>query len=66
MMYVSDVVYRQCQLTSVDQVNHDTNLYKLTLPQGTRMIVPLGYHVRLKAQIEGNSVMPLDKYRRNQ
>lgn len=42
------VNYHVCELTSKKRVTHDTDIYIFTLPQSTRMCVPLGYHIFLK------------------
>lgn len=45
--------YRSCQIISILPVNHDTWLYSIKLPNGSRVCVPVGHHVHIKAQIEG-------------
>jgi len=45
--------YRDCVLLSKTEVNHDTHVFRLQLPRGTVMHVPVGKHVYLKALIQG-------------
>ncbi|KAJ8315188.1 hypothetical protein KUTeg_007338 [Tegillarca granosa] len=52
-----DIIYKRCTLESVSEVTHDTKLLGLTLPQGCRMCVPLGYHVHIKHNISGMEVV---------
>ncbi|XP_067946262.1 cytochrome b5 reductase 4-like isoform X2 [Watersipora subatra] len=52
----SDIDYIPCTLTEVAKLTHDTGLYTVALPQGCHMIVPLGYHVNLKAEILGMEI----------
>lgn len=42
-----------CQIISIDQLTHDTKLYAVGLPQGYRMLVPIGHHVSITAALEG-------------
>ncbi|XP_060076231.1 cytochrome b5 reductase 4-like, partial [Ylistrum balloti] len=44
--------YRCCCVESVVPVNHDTKLLCVSLPQGTSMCVPVGYHVHIRHQVE--------------
>lgn len=39
----------KCTLRSVTSVSHNTKLFTLELPAGSHMIVPIGYHVKIKA-----------------
>ncbi|WAR08299.1 NB5R4-like protein [Mya arenaria] len=36
--------YRDCTLEAVKSITHDTRLYTMCLPPGTRMTVPVGHH----------------------
>lgn len=47
------LVYRSCHLESVVSVNHDTKLLCVSLPPGTCMCVPVGYHVHVRHNVEG-------------
>ena len=49
----SEPTFRSCQLVSCTPVTHDTNLYTFELPSGTSMTVPIGHHVYLKMQCNG-------------
>ncbi|XP_069134356.1 cytochrome b5 reductase 4-like [Argopecten irradians] len=42
-----------CHLESVVSVNHDTKLLCVSLPPGTCMCVPVGYHVHVRHNVEG-------------
>ncbi|XP_067675177.1 cytochrome b5 reductase 4-like [Haliotis asinina] len=48
-----DVSYRHCTIQSIQDVTHDTKLFCVQLPEGTRMCVPLGYHVHIKHNVSG-------------
>ncbi|XP_071112428.1 cytochrome b5 reductase 4-like [Haliotis cracherodii] len=48
-----EVSYRQCTIQSIQEVSPDTKLLCVQLPEGTRMCVPLGYHVHIKHNISG-------------
>ena len=45
--------YIDCKIGNIEQLTHDTRLYTIELPQGYRMIVPLGHHVSITASLEG-------------
>lgn len=47
--YVIGDHYMKCSLQSVTSVSHNTKLFTLELPAGSHMIVPIGYHVKIKA-----------------
>jgi len=47
--------YWQCHVDSVEAVTHDTNLYGVSFPPGSRMQVPVGRHVFVTACVDGNS-----------
>ncbi|XP_039476172.1 cytochrome b5 reductase 4 isoform X1 [Oreochromis aureus] len=49
--------YRDCVLVSKTEVNHNTYLFRLQLPAGTVMHVPVGKHVYLKALIQDVEVV---------
>ncbi|XP_052809804.1 cytochrome b5 reductase 4-like isoform X2 [Mya arenaria] len=49
--------YRDCTLEAVKSITHDTRLYTMCLPPGTRMTVPVGHHVHLKHDVEGVEVV---------
>ncbi|XP_074510948.1 cytochrome b5 reductase 4 isoform X2 [Sebastes fasciatus] len=49
--------YRDCVLVSKTEVNHDTHVFRLQLPRGTVMHVPVGKHVYLKALIQDTEVV---------
>ncbi|XP_030014189.1 cytochrome b5 reductase 4 [Sphaeramia orbicularis] len=51
------VYYRDCELVSKTEVNHNTHLFRLKLPRGTVMHVPVGKHVYLKALIQDAEVV---------
>lgn len=51
------VYYRECVLVSKTEVNHNTHLFRLQLPRGTVMHVPVGKHVYLKALIQDAEVV---------
>lgn len=51
------VYYRDCELVSKTEVNHNTLLFRLQLPKGTVMHVPVGKHIYLKALIEDAEVV---------
>uniref|UniRef100_A0A3B4AYS1 Uncharacterized protein n=1 Tax=Periophthalmus magnuspinnatus TaxID=409849 RepID=A0A3B4AYS1_9GOBI len=63
--FFSAVFYRDCVLVSRTEVNHNTQVYRLQLPPGTMMQVPVGKHVYLRAHIEGEEVVrpytPVDR-----
>lgn len=39
-------------LQSVQSVSHNTKLFTFELPAGSHMIVPMGYHIKIKANDE--------------
>jgi len=45
--------YRQCTLVEKLPITHDTALYRFSLARGSHMVVPLGCHVYLQADVEG-------------
>jgi len=44
--------YMSTTLQSVQSVSHNTKLFTFKLPAGSHMIVPMGYHVKIKADNE--------------
>lgn len=46
-------IFRQCKVTDIRQINHNTKIMTCELPEGTEMHVPLGYHVYLQMDIDG-------------
>ncbi|KAM7420043.1 hypothetical protein PAMA_014652 [Pampus argenteus] len=48
---------RDCVLVSKTEVNHNTHVFRLQLPHGTVMHVPVGKHVYLKAHIQDTEVV---------
>lgn len=59
------VFYRECELVSRTEVSHNTHLYRLQLPPGSVMHVPVGKHVYLKANVQDTEVVrpytPVDR-----
>uniref|UniRef100_A0AAX7FDQ7 Cytochrome-b5 reductase n=1 Tax=Anabas testudineus TaxID=64144 RepID=A0AAX7FDQ7_ANATE len=51
------VYYRDCVLLSKTEVNHNTYVFRLQVPHGTVMHVPVGKHVYLKTFIQGTEVV---------
>ncbi|TNN50220.1 Cytochrome b5 reductase 4 [Liparis tanakae] len=49
--------YRDCVLVSKTEVTHDTHVFRLQLPRGTVMHVPVGKHVYLKALVQDTEVV---------
>lgn len=49
--------YRDCVLVSKSEVNHNTHVFRLKLPCGTIMHVPVGKHIYLKTQIQDSEVV---------
>ncbi|KAK6187721.1 hypothetical protein SNE40_005681 [Patella caerulea] len=45
------------KIISVSNVNHDTKLFCLQLPEGCRMCVPVGYHVHVHHHISGIEIV---------
>lgn len=39
-------------LQSVTSISHNTKLFTLELPAGSHMVVPTGYHIKIKADNE--------------
>ncbi|XP_056016450.1 cytochrome b5 reductase 4-like isoform X3 [Ostrea edulis] len=52
-----DIEYRTCTVDSLSPVTHDSKLLCLSLPEGTRMCVPLGYHVHIRHKVSGMEVV---------
>ena len=52
-MFFAAPTFHSCTVTSIQEVTHDTNLYCVQFPDGYRMVIPLGYHVQIKTNIEG-------------
>uniref|UniRef100_A0A4W5R5A9 Cytochrome b5 reductase 4 n=1 Tax=Hucho hucho TaxID=62062 RepID=A0A4W5R5A9_9TELE len=51
------IFYRECMLVSKTAVTHDTWVFRLQLPLGTLMHVPVGKHIYLKAVIQDREVV---------
>ncbi|KAK6326516.1 hypothetical protein J4Q44_G00021610 [Coregonus suidteri] len=51
------IFYRECMLVSKTEVTHDTWVFRLQLPLGTLMHVPVGKHIYLKALIQDSEVV---------
>ncbi|XP_042346214.1 cytochrome b5 reductase 4 [Plectropomus leopardus] len=49
--------YRDCVLVSKTEVNHNTQVFRLQLPRGSVMHVPVGKHVYLKTLIQDTEVV---------
>ncbi|KAL0984960.1 hypothetical protein UPYG_G00151120 [Umbra pygmaea] len=49
--------YRECVLVSKTAVTHNTWVFRLQLPRGTAMHVPVGKHIYLKTLIEDSEVV---------
>ncbi|XP_051576590.1 cytochrome b5 reductase 4-like isoform X2 [Myxocyprinus asiaticus] len=49
--------YRECVLVSKTEVTHDTQIFRLQLPPCSRLHVPVGRHVYLKASVQGADVV---------
>ncbi|XP_069829636.1 cytochrome b5 reductase 4 [Dendropsophus ebraccatus] len=49
--------YRNCRLASKSDINHNTKLFCLELPQCCHLQVPVGHHVYLKLTIAGMEVV---------
>ena len=61
-----ELFYRMCKVIGKTKVTHDTSLYRLALPPTCHMLIPIGHHVYLQADIEGitisrpyTAIMPL-------
>ncbi|KAL3882533.1 hypothetical protein ACJMK2_028869 [Sinanodonta woodiana] len=50
-------IYRNCKVESIKEVTDDTKLFCLRFPPGTRLCVPLGYHVYITHNILGINVV---------
>ncbi|XP_061571294.1 cytochrome b5 reductase 4 isoform X2 [Cololabis saira] len=48
--------YRDCILVSRSEVNHNTHVFRIQLPRGSVMHVPVGKHVYLQALIQDTEV----------
>ncbi|KAL5009724.1 hypothetical protein ScPMuIL_012029 [Solemya velum] len=48
---IQDIQYLTCTVDSVRRVTHDTKLLCVRLTAGSRMCVPLGYHVHLQQTV---------------
>ncbi|XP_038832890.1 cytochrome b5 reductase 4 isoform X2 [Salvelinus namaycush] len=51
------IFYRECILVSKTAVTHDTWVFRLQLPLGTLMHVPVGKHIYLKSLIQDSEVV---------
>ncbi|XP_033116914.1 cytochrome b5 reductase 4-like [Anneissia japonica] len=51
-----ELKFRMCTVKKVDEVTHDTKLLTFELPEGSWMHPPIGYHVYLKANVNGSTV----------
>uniref|UniRef100_A0A674AJ59 Cytochrome b5 reductase 4 n=1 Tax=Salmo trutta TaxID=8032 RepID=A0A674AJ59_SALTR len=51
------IFYRECMLVSKTAVTHDTWVFRLQLPLGTLMHVPVGKHIYLKSLIQDSEVV---------
>uniref|UniRef100_A0A8C8MAP0 FAD-binding FR-type domain-containing protein n=1 Tax=Oncorhynchus tshawytscha TaxID=74940 RepID=A0A8C8MAP0_ONCTS len=51
------IFYKECLLVSKTEVTHDTWVFRLQLPLGTLMHVPVGKHIYLKALIQDSDVV---------
>jgi len=47
------MTYQTCTLTSCEPVTHDTNLYRICLPDDVMMSIPTGRHIFISAQVQG-------------
>ncbi|XP_077991492.1 cytochrome b5 reductase 4-like [Glandiceps talaboti] len=52
-----DMQYRNCTLKCKESVSHDTYLMCMELSEGSRMVVPVGYHVFVRDTINGMEVV---------
>lgn len=52
-LFCAAVCYHDCVLVSKTQMNHNTFMFRLQLPRGTVLFVPVGKHVYLKALVQG-------------
>uniref|UniRef100_A0A914WMX5 Cytochrome-b5 reductase n=1 Tax=Plectus sambesii TaxID=2011161 RepID=A0A914WMX5_9BILA len=48
--------YRTCIIGRVEKLTHDTYFYRVDLPAGLAMRVPIGHHVFLKVKSNGKSI----------
>uniref|UniRef100_A0A8C7CH80 Cytochrome b5 reductase 4 n=2 Tax=Oncorhynchus kisutch TaxID=8019 RepID=A0A8C7CH80_ONCKI len=51
------IFYRECMLVSKTAVTHDTWVFRLQLPLGTLMHVPVGKHIYIKSLIQDSEVV---------
>ncbi|XP_071801639.1 cytochrome b5 reductase 4-like isoform X1 [Asterias amurensis] len=51
-----DPVFRSCEVLSCQPLTHDIKLLALQLPQGSHMIIPIGYHVYLRVNHNGEEL----------
>ncbi|XP_071955198.1 cytochrome b5 reductase 4-like [Antedon mediterranea] len=51
-----ELTFRSCKVKKVETVTHDTKLLTFELPEGSWMSPPIGYHVYLKATVNGTEV----------
>ncbi|XP_061675150.1 cytochrome b5 reductase 4 isoform X5 [Syngnathoides biaculeatus] len=62
---IAGLFFRDCELVSKTEVNHNTYVFQLQLPRGTIMDVPVGRHVYLKSIIQDLEVVrpytPIDQ-----
>lgn len=49
-------MYRKCTITSIENITHDTKLYTLSLPPTTHMAIPVGHHIKIKANENGHEI----------
>ncbi|KAE8603034.1 hypothetical protein XENTR_v10014202 [Xenopus tropicalis] len=48
--------YRKCRLASKTDINYNTKLFCVQLPQGCHLQVPVGHHIYLKMNISGDYI----------
>ena len=58
-LFCIDPVFRSCEVLSCQPLTHDIKLLALQLPQGSHMIIPIGYHVYLRVNHNGKKVKKL-------
>ncbi|KAM6967520.1 cytochrome b5 reductase 4, partial [Aplochiton taeniatus] len=49
--------YRECAVVSKTEVNYNTHVFRLQLPRGTMMHVPVGKHIYLKAFVQDSEMV---------
>ncbi|KAE8603036.1 hypothetical protein XENTR_v10014202 [Xenopus tropicalis] len=49
--------YRKCRLASKTDINYNTKLFCVQLPQGCHLQVPVGHHIYLKMNISGVDIV---------